>query len=128
MNPQSDQEEALNVVVAAAEGDAEFAKKAIEAIKSVNRKEQNRRTAKGHPQNRRPPGSLDPYEIYRAGGVSELRARLSILEIEELKDIVAEHGMDRSKLAMKWKTTERLVDLIVDTVQQRAHKGEAFSG
>lgn len=66
-------------------------------------------------------------KIYGNGGVPDLRARLGSLGIEELKDIVAEHGMDRSKLAMKWKAPDRLVDLIVDTVQQRAHKGEAFT-
>jgi hypothetical protein len=34
--------------------------------------------------------------------------------------------MDRSKLAMKWKTKDRLVELIVSTVASRARKGDAF--
>lgn len=74
---------------------------------------------------RRTPGILDPFEVFRQGEEA-LRARLEGLDIEQLKDIVAEHGMDRSKLAMKWKTKDRLVSLIVSTVASRARKGEAF--
>jgi hypothetical protein len=46
--------------------------------------------------------------------------------MEELKDIVAEHGMDSRKLAMKWKTPDRLIDLIVETVRERVTKGNVF--
>jgi len=48
------------------------------------------------------------------------------LNIEQLKDMVAEHGMDQAKLAMKWRTSDRLVDLIASTVAARARKGDAF--
>ncbi|GAH95753.1 unnamed protein product [marine sediment metagenome] len=52
--------------------------------------------------------------------------KMTELNIEELKDIIAEQGMDRSKLAMKWKNKERLVSLIITTVESRVHKGDAF--
>ena len=74
---------------------------------------------------RRPPGVLDPFTVYK-DGADTLRAALGKLDIERLKDIVAEHGMDSAKVAAKWKDTERLVDLIVSTVSSRARKGEAF--
>jgi hypothetical protein len=77
---------------------------------------------------RRQPGSLDPFEVHAAGGPDGLRQRLEGLGVEQLKDIVSEHGMDRTKLAMKWKTPNRLVDLIVETVSARAKKGEVFRG
>jgi hypothetical protein len=74
---------------------------------------------------RRAAGVLDPFAVDQEGeGV--LRTRLSALNLDELKDIVAEHGMDPSKLAMKWKKPERLVDLIATTVRDRLHKGDAF--
>lgn len=74
---------------------------------------------------RRAAGVLDPFAVDRQGeGV--LRARLAALSLDELKDIVAEHGMDPSKLAMKWKKPERLIDLITATVHDRLHKGDAF--
>lgn len=34
--------------------------------------------------------------------------------------------MDRAKLAMKWQTPERLIDLIVNQTAIRSRKGEAF--
>lgn len=74
---------------------------------------------------RRAPGVLDPFAIY-SDGEQALRDALGRLSVEELKDIVAEHGMDQSKLAMKWKSTDRLMDFIITTVGSRARKGRAF--
>ena len=74
---------------------------------------------------RRRPGPVNPFKLYESGE-DELRRRLSELNVEQLKDIIAEHAMDRDKLAMKWKTPERLVERIVETVKSRVAKGEAF--
>lgn len=74
---------------------------------------------------RRAPGALDPFAVY-AQGEPALRARLGELSVDQLKDVVAEHGMDPSKLAMRWKTPGKLVDLIAATVRDRAEKGDAF--
>ena len=74
---------------------------------------------------RRKPGPFDPMAVHR-DAPDELESRLDALEVEELKDIIAEHSMDRSKLAMKWKTKERLIELIISTVISRSQKGDAF--
>jgi hypothetical protein len=74
---------------------------------------------------RRSPGVLDPFAVIQQGEEA-LKARLAGLDVEQLKDIIAEHGMDRTKLAMKWKTKDRLISLIVSTVASRARKGDAF--
>ncbi|NLW36827.1 MAG: hypothetical protein GXY80_15325 [Syntrophorhabdus aromaticivorans] len=74
---------------------------------------------------RRQPGKFDPMAVYR-DHPQELTARLEALTVDELKDMVAEGGMDRTKLAMKWKDKERLVELIVNTVKSRDQKGDAF--
>ena len=76
--------------------------------------------------NRRPPAVLDPFAVFGERGDSGLRTSLASLSVEQLKDIVAQHGMDRTKLAMKWKTPDRLIDLIVETVEARSKKGDAF--
>ena len=47
--------------------------------------------------------------------------------LDQLKDVVAQHRMDRSQLALKWRTPERLIELIVAQTISRAHKGEAFT-
>lgn len=76
-------------------------------------------------RNRRPPARIDPLESARIGE-TELRARLSSLSVDELKDVIAQYGMDPSKLAMKWKTSEKLIERIVEVSMSRAQKGDAF--
>ena len=46
--------------------------------------------------------------------------------MEELRDIVAEYGMDPGRLVMKWTTPERVINRIVEMSVARAHKGNAF--
>lgn len=74
---------------------------------------------------RRKPGRFDPMAVHRDRSAN-LAGRLDELDVEELKDIIAEHGMDRTKLAMKWKDKTRLVELIISTVENRAQKGDVF--
>lgn len=74
---------------------------------------------------RRAPALLDPVALYQEGDAI-LRRRLSALDLEQLRDVVAEYGMDPGKLVLKWKTRERVIDHILDTASARAKKGEAF--
>ena len=74
--------------------------------------------------NRRDKAVLDPVKM--AGEGTLTREILEKLSEKELKDIIADYGMDSSKLAMKWKDRERLIQLIMDTAVRRASKGDAF--
>ncbi len=69
---------------------------------------------------------FDPFVIHQQDGPEVLRQRLGELSVDQLKDIIAEHGMDRDKLAMKWKTPDRLIERITTTVNSRAQKGDVF--
>lgn len=82
--------------------------------------------AKRTPSRRRAPGVIDPFAVYGAIGDSGLRDQLGALELEQLRDIIAEHGMDHDRLAMKWKTKGRVIDRIVEKVSARTAKGSAF--
>ena len=76
---------------------------------------------------RRTPAILDPVEL--AGqGERVLRARLDTLSLDQLRDIVAQYGMDPGKLVMKWKDVGRIRDRIVELALVRATKGDAFRG
>jgi hypothetical protein len=68
---------------------------------------------------------LDPFEVYRESP-EVLTARLGELDLEQLRDIVAFYSMDPRRLVMKWKTADRVVAHIVETVQTRSRKGDAF--
>lgn len=78
------------------------------------------------PRTRRAPGPFDPFLVGRSEGIAALRSKLSTLTVDQLKDIVAEHAMDPSRLALRWKVPQRLIDLIVETVVGRSSKGDAF--
>ncbi|QLE76029.1 hypothetical protein FGW37_11360 [Streptomyces rectiverticillatus] len=75
---------------------------------------------------RRAKGLIDPFEVFAELGGDGLRARLGALDLEQLRDIVAEHGMDHDRLAMKWKDPQRVMERIVERVEARTAKGSAF--
>ena len=77
------------------------------------------------PANRRPPAVLDPV-AFAGKGEEALRVALAPLTLDQLKDIVADYGMDRERLVMKWKTSNRVIDRIAEISIRRAHKGDAF--
>jgi len=77
------------------------------------------------PKNRRPPAVLDPVQIVK-NGEQALRDALQKLSLDELRNIVAEYGMDTGKLVLKWVASERVIDRIVEISITRAHKGDAF--
>ncbi len=75
--------------------------------------------------NRRSKAVLDPYALFTPGE-THLREKLGSLDLEQLKDVIAEYVMDGAWLAMKWKAPDRLITLIVYTVSTRSRKGDAF--
>lgn len=74
---------------------------------------------------RRAPAVVDPIELARSGEQA-LRDQLKELNLEQLKDVVADFGMDQGKLVMKWKTRERIIDRIIEFAMARAVKGDVF--
>ncbi len=95
------------------------------SAKSVTRKAGEHKTGEHRKGGRRNPAVVDPIELVK-NGESELRAQLSLLDLEKLLDIVAQYGMDPGKLVMKWKDRERIIDRIVEVATGRATKGDAF--
>ena len=77
------------------------------------------------PRGRRNKAVLDPVHLAR-DGEERLRTELENLTVDELKDIVAEFGMDPRRKVMKWKTRENIVEEIVRVSKYRSRKGESF--
>jgi len=74
---------------------------------------------------RRTPAVFDPVELARQGE-GTLRSELGTLTLNQLRDIVAQYGMDPGKLVMKWKDGNRVIDRIVEVALARSTKGDAF--
>src|SRR5579859_6724242 len=68
---------------------------------------------------RRTPALLDPVEIARRSE-DELRQQLEPLDIEQLRDIVAQYGMDPGKLVMKWKDRDKVINRVVELAVARS--------
>jgi hypothetical protein len=109
------------VLVEAVKNDPSTARR-VEEVLGLSEKPSPPRGEKG---NRRSPAPFDPYAEY-AAGEELLLSKLRQLDIEALKNIVAQYGMDSSRLVMKWKTPDRIIDQIVVTVRARAQQGDAF--
>jgi hypothetical protein len=75
--------------------------------------------------NRRAASLVDPLTAIQSGE-QQVRNELAPLDLEQLRDVMADYRMDPSKLAMKWKDRERVIDHIVATAIERAQKGDAF--
>lgn len=69
---------------------------------------------------------IDLYAMYAEGGERLLLDKLAALNLLQLKRIVQRNGLDPSKLAEKWRDKDRLVNLIVKTVIDRARLGDVF--
>lgn len=75
---------------------------------------------------RRPPARFDPLKAANEAGLDGLRAQLGDLDLEELRNIVAQYGMDPRRLVMRWKDVDRVRAHIESTTAQRSRKGDAF--
>jgi hypothetical protein len=116
----------MNAIESEAERNPEFATALAQALGIGASKEAPSSRPSTRKTRRRNKGVFDPMDVLRDEGVNGLRGQLASLDIEQLKDIVAENGMDQRKLAMKWKTADRLIDLIVTTAQSRVVRGDVF--
>ncbi|MFV0363078.1 MAG: hypothetical protein ACK5LL_08320 [Suipraeoptans sp.] len=115
----------LDVVINEAEKNEDFAASLSQIFVGADKQEKTKSSDSGKKaSNRRDKAVLDPIKLAEEGTLT--REMLDVLSEKELKDIVAEFGMDPSKLAMKWKDMDRVVNLIMDTSLRRASKGDAF--
>lgn len=126
----------IRVVIEEAERNPDFEAAlngALEGVKKKPAKETSGSSPEGpldlssekRPKNRRPPAILDPVQVVR-DGEHMLRDALEKLSLDQLRDIVADYGMDTGRLVMKWVAPDRVIDRIVEISLTRAHKGNAF--
>lgn len=69
---------------------------------------------------------FNPETILEQYGEEKLVDSLNQLEVDQLKDIVSEFGMDPGKRVMRFRKKEKFVDHIVGVANNRLQKGTAF--
>ncbi len=74
----------------------------------------------------RQPGAFDPFVVYREGGAALLTERLGSLELEQLRDIIAEQELDTRKETGRKRNLEVIVEWIVAKVEASENKGAVF--
>lgn len=74
----------------------------------------------------RTPAVLDPFRILRSDGRDGLATRLDGLDLEQLRDIIHQYGMDPDRRAMKWKTISKVRDRIVERALSTSSRDNAF--
>ena len=72
----------------------------------------------------RPDRTTDPFVARQ--GQDGFRSWIDSQSIEQLKSIVSEHLLDVTGNARKWKTREKLVELIIERVESRAKQRGVF--
>ena len=75
---------------------------------------------------KRMPSVLDPYALARQEGEAALRARLGDLDVDQLKALVHDYGMDCDHRAMRWTDQQRLIGRIIERVDFGTTQGSAF--
>jgi cellulose biosynthesis protein BcsQ len=112
-------------LVQRAEAEPAGAPALVEAVAKLLEGSAGEEKSAGRRTGRRAAPLLDPFEIYR-DDPDALPGRLAELDLEQLRDVVAHFGMDPRRLVMKWKTPDRVIGHVVETVQTRSRKGDAF--
>ncbi len=79
-------------------------------------------------KSRKPSGTegFDPFKIYYEKGGVGLMASLQDMEINTLKSILSEYGLDPARTYTRWRKHERLSSLIVERVKALSTKGNVF--
>lgn len=68
----------------------------------------------------------DIFDLWSREGEERVRAHLGSLDMATLKEIISRHGFDRNGLARKWKTSSKLIGLIIERLASRSERGAAF--
>ena len=76
-------------------------------------------------RNRRDPAVLNPFDMIPNDETKLVECLRSLTE-KELKDIIAQFGLDPTNRSMQWRKKERLIQSILEATRRKTAKGNAF--
>ncbi|RUL52019.1 hypothetical protein [Lysinibacillus antri] len=75
---------------------------------------------------KRNPAPFNPEIVLEEKGEEELLHALKALDVDGLKDIVSQFGMDPAKNVMRWRKKDKYIAHIFEVTQNRLKKGNVF--
>ncbi|KUG03288.1 hypothetical protein ASZ90_019387 [hydrocarbon metagenome] len=72
------------------------------------------------------PEGFNPLKIYYEQGEAGLMTSLQDMDINTLKSIISEYGLDPARTYSRWRKHERLSSFIVERVKALNNKGKVF--
>lgn len=108
------------------EEDEEFAKYIFSELEGEVLKPEPKKKKKAPKQKSKEELTIDIFYIFQVQGPEGLLNLLKSLELQELKKIVTENGLDPAQKVRKWRSREKMIDYIVESVRKQMSKGGAF--
>nr|WP_263327175.1 hypothetical protein [Neobacillus sp. Marseille-Q6967] len=115
----------LKTVTKLIEEDEEFAKKILcelDVNLSSIKKDNKKMPSKPIPLN----SIINIFDVFQNKGPEGLKVVLQALEVNDLKRIVVENGLDPAQKVRRWRVKEKIVNHIVEAVCKQMAKGGAF--
>lgn len=69
---------------------------------------------------------INIFEIFQTKGKDDLSSFLNSLDLQGLKTLVLDNGLDPAQKVRKWRSKEKISTFIVETVSKQMSKGGAF--
>ncbi len=80
-----------------------------------------------HKRSKEPKDLLNPFEILREQGESDLRNRIEKMTIPHIKNLIQANRLDSTGLSNKWRDKKRLADFAFERLRNRYMHGDVFS-
>jgi hypothetical protein len=114
----------LMIIAKKIEVDEEFAKSIFSQLEENHPVTKN--TSKKKKSTQLDDTKINIFEIYQNQGPEGLLGLLESLELQGLKKIVLENGLDPAQKVRRWRKKEKIMNHIVESVCKQMSKGDAF--
>jgi hypothetical protein len=106
------------------EEDGEFAKIIFSQLEE--NKSEGKNNAKKLSKSNQLETKINIFEIHQNQGSEGLLGFLESLDLQGLKKLVAENGLDPAQKVRRWRKKEKVINHVIESVSKQMSKGEAF--
>lgn len=78
------------------------------------------------PETDETPEIFNPIAVYLHEGQAILKEKLEVLDLKDLRKIIREYGLDKTRKSLNWKDKNRVIEKILERSKARATKGNSY--